>query len=144
MTIADAAALAPRLRDALVELRPDNPYAVDTLRDLYAMDMVFRDPIQEINGLEDFIRMNRRLLGRLSELTWTIEAIAEETLVMIEWRMSGRAKLGPRFDVEGVTRARVLHGRIQHHRDYWDLGELAVSAVPGGKRILHALLKPFA
>lgn len=38
--------------------------------------MVFRDPIQEVRGLEDFLALYRRLLERMRSLEWTIELIA--------------------------------------------------------------------
>ena len=64
--------------------------------------------------------------------------------MFLEWTMRGTTKLGLKVKVDGMTRARARDGRIYDHRDYWDLGELMASSVPGGQRILHTVLSPFA
>jgi hypothetical protein len=43
-----------------------------------------------------------------------------------------------------MTRVTLREGRVVHHRDYWDLAELAASGVPAGHRILRAALRPLA
>ena len=134
-----------RLSDAIVQMTPDRPDAVDALRALYSDDVVFRDPIQEVRGIHDFIAMNHRLLRRMRTLTWTIEtAMGDDTQVFLEWTLRGATKVGLKVKVDGVTRVRARDGRIFDHRDYWDLGELMASSVPGGQRILHTVLSPFA
>lgn len=138
-------ALASRLRDALVQLTPERPVAVEALRDLYADDIVFRDPIQEVHGIDAFLAMNRRLLGRMRKLEWSIErAVEAGDEIFLEWKMHGKTKLGVKVSVDGMTRARVRGGRIFDHRDYWDIAQLISSPVPGGERIMHALLSPLA
>jgi len=137
--------LPQRLSSVLVGLVPGRPRAFDELRALYADDIVFRDPIQEVRGLDAFIAMNERLLKRMRSLSWMIETVrGDDEVVVLEWKMSGAPRLGPKLQVEGMTRARARNGRIFDHRDYWDLGELATSALPGGPRLLRALLSPFA
>lgn len=137
--------LAGRLARALEGLVPGREDAFAPLEELYAYDMVFKDPIQEIHGLSDFLTMNRRLLGRMKSLTWDIHLVATAgEVVLLEWTMRGQPRFGPRVRVEGMTRAKTQGGTIVDHRDYWDLGELGASMVPGGQRVLGALLKPFA
>jgi limonene-1,2-epoxide hydrolase len=137
--------LAQRLADALIALTPDHPEAIERLRDHYDPSMVFRDPIQEVHGIEAFLAMNQRLLGRMRTLTWSVVAKSgNDEEVFLEWEMRGKAKLGPVVHVSGVTRAKARGDRVVDHRDYWDMGELMASALPGGQRILHALRAPFA
>jgi hypothetical protein len=89
--------------------------------------------------------MNRRLLRRMRRLDWQIAAVhGNEDEVFVEWRMRCALRLGPAFDVCGVTRARARAGLIVDHRDYWDLGEMLASAFPGGQRVLDVLRSPFA
>jgi limonene-1,2-epoxide hydrolase len=137
--------LGERLAAALVALTPERADAVDGLVPLYDPAMVFRDPIQRIRGREAFLAMNRRLLRRMRRLDWEIAAVhGSEDEVLVEWRMRCALKLGPSFDVCGVTRARARGGVIVDHRDYWDLGEMLASAFPGGQRVLEVLRAPFA
>ena len=138
--------LGPRVRDALIALTPDHAArAIDDLARLYDDAMVFRDPIQEVRGLEAFVEMNRRLLGRMRGLTWDVVSVhGDEHEAVLEWTMTGVLRLGPQLQVSGVTRVRARGGLIVDHRDYWDLGEMFASAVPGGQRLLQLLRRPFA
>lgn len=139
------ARLPSRLRDALVALKPEHPESIEALRPLYTDDVVFQDPLQVVCGLDAFVAMNRRLLRRMRWLEWTLKAAkGDDEVVFLEWTMTGKTKLGPRIEVDGMTRARARGGRIFDHRDYWDLGELVASALPGGRRILRAVLSPIA
>jgi limonene-1,2-epoxide hydrolase len=139
------ATLGTRLSTALIALTPEHADAVDGLAPLYDPAMVFRDPIQRIRGREEFLAMNRRLLRRMRRLHWEIAAVhGTDEEVFVEWRMVCALRLGPAFDVCGVTRARARGGLIVDHRDYWDLGEMLASAVPGGQRVLDVLRAPFA
>jgi hypothetical protein len=138
-------ALPDRLAHALVALVPQRPDALQELLPLYADDMVFRDPIQILHGKDAFAKMNERLLRRMRTLEWTIETVrGDDSDLFLEWKMRGTTNLGPRVQVDGVTRARARDGRIVDHRDYWDLGELVASAVPGKPRLLRAIVRPFA
>jgi hypothetical protein len=53
-------------------------------------------------------------------------------------------KIGPTIQVDGATHLRAKNGRVVYHRDYWDLGEMFASAIPGGHTALRFLLKPLA
>lgn len=141
----NGAAFPVRLGDALVRLTPEHPEAIEDLRALYTNDMVFRDPIQEVRGIDEFLAMNRRLMRRMRSVEWSVTtAKGDENEVFLEWTMRGTTKLGLKVKVDGMTRARARDGQIYGHRDYWDLGELVASAVPGGQRILHTVLSRFA
>jgi hypothetical protein len=137
--------LPARLRQALVALGPDRPESVEALRDLYDPAVEFRDPIQTLKGLDAFLAMNRRLLGRARELSFEVtSARGDADEAFLVWTMRGKAKLGPSLAVEGVTHVRARNGRITYHRDFWDLGELVASIVPGAGPMLRLLLRPMA
>jgi len=139
------ATLPQRLSALLVDLVPGRPEVFDHLRELYTADLVFRDPIQIVHGMSDFIAMNERLLGKMRTLDWTIRgAWGDDESATVEWTMRGKPKLGPHVEVDGMTRVRARDGKVFDHRDYWDLGELAASGLPGGQRVLRAVLRPFA
>lgn len=142
------ATLGERVGQVLVKVAPKTlAAALDGLRETYADDLVFHDPIQIVRGLPDFLAMNERLVGRMKTLEWTILGTwsnADDESACIEWNMTGKPKLGPVFSVDGMSRVTARAGRVTQHRDYWDLGELAASGVPGGQKILRTLLRPFA
>lgn len=137
--------LAERVAALLVELVPDRPGALSNLKALYATDVVFRDPIQEVRGLAAFVELNERLLRRMNSLSWTIRGTTgNEENGTIEWSMHGAPKFGPKVAVDGMTRLRARDGKVIDHRDYWDLGELVASTIPGGQRILRKVLSPLS
>jgi hypothetical protein len=138
-------ALVDRLRSALVDIAPERPETVEALRPLYDPDVEFRDPIQTLRGLDPFLAMNRRLLGRARELSFDVtSAGGSDEEIFIVWTMRATPKIGPRIAVEGITQAKMRRGLVVYHRDFWDLGELFASAVPGGHAALRILLKPLA
>jgi ketosteroid isomerase-like protein len=137
--------LADQLAAALVAIRTDNPDALDGLDKLYAEDMRFRDPIQQLDGRAAFLAMNERLLRRMRTLTWQIHhAAGDDDHAMLEWTMRATTKLGLELSVDGTTVVRAHTGRIVDHRDYWDLGEMLASSVSWGLRLLHAVRRPLA
>lgn len=134
-----------KLGQVLVNLVPGRASIFEELRELYADDLVFHDPIQIVRGWNDFRAMNERLLAKMRTLEWSILGAWDgEDSACLEWNMRGKPKLGPEFSVDGMTRVKLLEGKIVHHRDYWDLAELGLSAVPHGQRILRAALRPLA
>jgi limonene-1,2-epoxide hydrolase len=140
---------APSLRDAILSaftrLSADDLSALEDLRPLYAGDVTFEDPVQKVEGVEAFLDVNRRLARKARELSFAIERVAgDDAEFFITWHMRLRPKLGPLFELDGVSHLRAEGGKVRYHRDYWDLAALFASAVPGGQRILRALLKPLA
>ena len=128
-----------------MKLVPGHPEVFDSVRELYAEDVLFHDPIQIVRGLPAFVAMNERLVGRMKSLEWTILGTwGDDESACLEWNMKGRPKLGPEFSVDGMTRVSAKDGRITQHRDYWDLGELIASGLPYGPRVLRTVLRPIA
>ena len=130
---------------AFSRLSADDVTALEELRPLYADDVSFEDPVQRANTLEAFLDVNRRLASRARELSFIVErATGDDTEFFVTWHMKLRPKVGPLFEVDGVSHLRTLGGKVTIHRDYWDLAAFFASAVPGGQRILRMLLKPLA
>ena len=137
--------LPARLAGALQALAADRPESIEALRDLYDPEVEFRDPVQALRGVDAFLGMNRRLLGRVRAIRFDVTSAAGgPDEAFLAWKMTATAKLGPSVGVEGVTHARARGGRVVYHRDYWDLGEFFASGLPGGAAALRWLLKPIA
>lgn len=141
----NAAELPERIRELLSNLRPGDKASVEKLRAVYDDDVSFEDPIQKVRGIEAFIALNHRLLDRAKELVFTVEsASGTDEEIFLTWSMRCVPKLGPNIQVDGATHLRAKNGLVVHHRDYWDLGEMFASAIPGGHTALRFLLKPLA
>ena len=99
------------LRRALSAIAPRRPETVDALRPLYDGDVEFRDPIQHLRGLNAFMAMNHRLVGRTRELSFAVKsAVGEGDNVFLAWTMNAAPKIGPRIAVDGATHA-TTHNR---------------------------------
>jgi ketosteroid isomerase-like protein len=137
------------LRDAVVaaftHISPTDLSFVEELRPLYSPDIEFEDPVQKVHGYDEFTGVNVRLAKRARELSFTVDrVVGDDAEFFITWHMRLRPKVGPLFELDGVSHLRAEDGKIRHHRDYWDLAALFASAIPGGRRILRTLLKPLA
>jgi hypothetical protein len=89
----------------------------------YADDIVFKDTIQEIRGIEDFKAMTERLTKRSSDLKMNlIKAFQNENDIFIEWEMTISFKKYPNSIMYGATRLTLNEfGKIGFQRDYYDL-----------------------
>jgi len=137
------------LRDAVLtafaQISANDLAFVDALRPLYADDVHFEDPVQKVETFDDFAGVNVRLARRAKELSFEVlRVVGDDNEFFVTWHMRLRPKVGPLFELDGVSHLRAENGRVKWHRDYWDIAALFASAVPGGQRILRTLLKPLA
>ena len=89
----------------------------------YHEDVVFRDSVQEIRGLEEFKALCDRLTNRCQQLAMRLPCIVKSgDCVFMQWEMTMMFKKYPSSTIYGVTKLE-LHedGRILHQRDYFDL-----------------------
>ena len=127
------------------ELGTDKPELLERLRGLYAGRVHFQDPIQSVNGVDEFMALNRRLLARSRVLRFEVRSHTfEGDEGFLTWRMYLTPRLGPSLDVDGVSHLQLRDGLVHEHRDYWDFFELFASAIPGGRAALRLLLRPLA
>lgn len=123
--------LVERLRDVLTAFGTDNPRSLDDLDALYAPDVRFQDPLQQIEGRDKFRRMNERILARCAYVRFEdVVLVGDDAHVMATWTMIFRPKLGPEMRVAGASDIRAEGGHIVYHRDYWDLLGMVMSGFP--------------
>jgi len=111
----------------------------------YHPEIVFRDSIQTIEGIEAFTRMCHRLTRRCSKLIMDIHGIArKDNTIVMEWTMTMVFRRLPCTEMHGCTRL-TLHedGRIVEQRDYYDLWGDIYDRVPVFRPIYRAFMKRF-
>lgn len=89
----------------------------------YHDDVVFRDSVQEVHGIDDFKALCERLTNRCQQLAMHLPSIVKsDDCVFMQWEMTMMFKKYPSSTIYGVTKLE-LHedGRILHQRDYFDL-----------------------
>ena len=89
----------------------------------YHEDIVFRDTVQELQGMEDFKAMTERLTKRSKDLTMDIKrAVMNDDTVFIDWEMTIGFKKYPNSVMYGASRLTLSEeGKILEQRDYYDL-----------------------
>jgi limonene-1,2-epoxide hydrolase len=89
----------------------------------YREEIVFKDTIQKIVGIDEFKNLCKRLTARCQQLKMNIPSIVkEDNIIFMEWEMTMIFKKYPSSTIYGTTRL-TLHqdGRIIEQRDYYDL-----------------------
>jgi limonene-1,2-epoxide hydrolase len=89
----------------------------------YDDNIIFRDSIQEIHGMDEFKAMTERLTERSKDLQMAIvRAVKQENEIFIEWEMTITYKKNPSSVVYGASRLTLNDaGKIIEQRDYYDL-----------------------
>ena len=89
----------------------------------YHEEIVFKDAIQKIVGIDEFKNLCDRLTARCQQLKMNILSIVmENNIIFMEWEMTMMFKKFPSSTIYGATKL-TLHqdGRIIEQRDYFDL-----------------------
>lgn len=101
------------------------PTTVDDIGYVYADDAFFRDPFNEVTGLEKIRHIFADMFVRLDAPAFNItETIEEPHGALLIWDFTFRIKsLKPGLTrrIQGTSHIRfAADGRVQYHRDYWD------------------------
>ncbi len=106
------------------------PASVNELPTLYAADACFRDPFNDITGIEKIQHIFADMFVRLDAPKFEIiETIEEPHGAFLIWDFTFRIKaLRPEQNrrIHGTSHIRFApNGFVEYHRDYWDAaGEL--------------------
>ena len=106
------------------------PETLASIAGVYAEDASFRDPFNEVTGLEEIQHIFADMFVRLDEPVFTIiETMEQDHGAMLIWDFDFRIKtLRPeqKRRIHGASHIRfAADGRVHYHRDYWDAaGEL--------------------
>ncbi len=89
----------------------------------YADDILFKDSIQSISGIEEFKALCDRLTSRCQQLQMNIPSLVKQgELIFMQWEMTMIFKKYPSSTIYGCTRLKLgPDGRIAEQRDYYDL-----------------------
>lgn len=89
----------------------------------YADEIVFRDTVQGLQGIEEFTAMTERLAQRSKDLSMKIvNAVMNDNIVFLEWEMTIKFKKNPSSILYGTSRITINEqGKIAEQRDYYDL-----------------------
>ena len=112
----------------------------------YDETIYFRDSIQELRGIEEFVAMTRRLTDRSKDLSMNIVRTAQQDRdIFIEWEMTIKFKKNPSSVLYGTSRVTLNEeGKIIEQRDYYDLwGDIFDNIPRFGKAYRRFMKKRF-
>lgn len=89
----------------------------------YDDNIIFRDSIQEVRGIDDFRALTERLTARSQDLTMkVVRGAMQDNVIFIEWEMTIAYKKYPSSVLYGCSRLTLnAQGKIAEQRDYYDL-----------------------
>lgn len=105
---------------------------LNDIDELYAPDVRFVDPFNDVRGRDHFKNVTRNLNARLEEMRFDdLELVGDEPHFMLSWNCTIRARLGLTMHTRGVTEIRTQGGRITFHQDHWDVLGAIAGSIPG-------------
>lgn len=118
-------------------LRPDT---LDSIAAVYATDARFRDPFNEVQGVQIIRTIYAHMFDSLSDPRFEIvECLEQGSRICMVWlfRFEWRTR---RFEIEGNTLFDLdEQGLIARHRDYWDVAQGLYEHLPVLGRVLRLL-----
>jgi len=109
----------------------------------YDENIYFRDTVQELRGLEEFVAMTRRLTDRSKDLSMNIVRAAQQGRdIFIEWEMTIKFKKNPSSVIYGSSRVTLNEeGKIIEQRDYYDLWGDIFDNIPRFGKVYRRFMK---
>lgn len=126
------AAALQRVVDFYEGLTPDRIGRID---EVYAADAWFKDPFNEVRGIEAIARIFTHMYRQVQLPRFVVrERVADGQGAMLAWEFHFQAGAwaggGPQV-VRGVTHLKFdAQGRVSYHRDYWDAAEELYMKLP--------------
>jgi limonene-1,2-epoxide hydrolase len=109
----------------------------------YDENIYFRDSVQELRGIEEFVAMTRRLTDRSKDLSMNIVRVVQQDRdIFIEWEMTIKFKKNPSSVLYGSSRVTLNEeGKIIEQRDYYDLWGDIFDNIPRFGKVYRRFMK---
>lgn len=122
---------------------------LDLLGEIYSDDICFSDPAHSLNGLSALRDYFAQLYANVEHISFDFaEPHAGGDQVYVQWVMRlrhPRLNRGAEVAVPGISCLHVAaDGRVDEHRDYFDLGVLLYEQLPLLGPLVRAVKKRFA
>jgi ketosteroid isomerase-like protein len=113
------------------------------MRSLYAPDARFKDPFNEVTGVEAILGIFEHMFEQVDAPRFRVidRVVAADAAVLIwEFRFGIGRDGGARMCVRGASHLRYdALGRVVEHRDYWDPAEELYAKLPWIGPVVRAL-----
>ena len=117
-----------------------SPGSVHRIGEFYSPDAYFKDPFNEVIGIESVRQVYAHMFEQVAEPRFRVtERVLAANGAMLTWDFTFRFKPGAALmTVRGASHLRFdAVGKIASHRDYWDTAEELYAKIP----LLGALMR---
>ncbi|RVU49090.1 nuclear transport factor 2 family protein [Rubrivivax rivuli] len=131
----------PRIAAIVQAYEALSPQGLAQLAEIYTEDARFKDPFNEVQGVPAITAIFEHMFRTLDAPRFRVhEAVVQGRQCFLTWDfvfgLKGRAQ--PPLVVRGASHLRLAEdGRIELHRDYWDVAEELYEKLP----VLGALMR---
>jgi ketosteroid isomerase-like protein len=109
------------------------PASVLQVRELYAADAYFKDPFNEVRGVEPIERLFAHMFDQVDAPRFTMnDTLVDGDQAFLTWVFHYRWRGSPaEMAIRGGSHLRFdAQGRVAFHRDYWDAAEELYEKLP--------------
>jgi steroid delta-isomerase len=136
---------APAVRALVAFFEGLSPEAVARFPEHYAIDAYFKDPFNEVRGVEPIQRIFAHMFSQLAEPRFVVlESVVAANGALLVWELHYRRQSSSAQDharvIRGASHLRFdAQGKVVWHRDYWDAAEELYAGLPGIGWLLRIL-----
>ena len=125
------------------------PSDIARIGEIYAADAYFRDPFDEVRGVDAIARVYAHMFEQLDECRFVItETVAGGEAAFLVWDFTFRIRrLRSRrvLAIHGTSHIKLTaDGKVGYHRDYWDAAEELYAKLPLIGPVLRFLRRSLA
>ncbi len=129
--VAASRAAAERVRSFFESI---SPQSVQQIARIYAREAYFKDPFNEVRGLEAIRRIFEHMFEQVEAPRFVVrEVLVDGSSAFLTWQFLFRARLlgAGEQSIHGASHLKFgSDGRVSYHRDYWDAAEELYAKLP--------------
>ncbi|MDX1597244.1 MAG: nuclear transport factor 2 family protein [Marinobacter sp.] len=118
---------------------------LNQLASVYSETVKFQDPLSSVSGLDQLTRYFASAYANVVSCRFDFgEPVIAGGKVAIPWVMRLRHKRirqGREIHVDGISNLVIYNGKVTHHRDYFDAGQLLYEHLPLVGRVIRSIRK---
>ena len=101
-----------------------SPSDLNRLEEIYRFDSYFKDPFNELKGIDEVRKIYEHMFESLDEPRFDIDDIIEQNQqAFVTWdfifKLKGKTQV---YKIHGSTHFKYDgEGKVYYHRDYWDV-----------------------
>lgn len=123
--------MSPQMHKTVSFFEQLSPITVSSVDEIYSHDVFFKDPFNEIKGIEKMREVYEKLFEQVPNAKFHVMEVVEDgRTAFMNWEMTFKA-FGKDQVVHGASHLKFIDGpKLSYHRDYWDSSEEVFEKIP--------------